>query len=351
MIHNADGLAIKKQLAAKPGISATLDFELTSLPASPDGVAEFSSRGPNVDGSIKPDLVAVGSDFYTASSNPDGPPAYAIVSGTSFSTPLVAGAAALLKGARPGLTSAQYRSLLINTATNVTSRVQESGAGSLNMLGAMQSTFTLAPTSLSFLTGGASPNLAKTLTISNIGTQQETYNLTVAARDSGPAPTLGTQSLTIDPGKSADVQVRFSATGLTAGQYEGFVKVSGTVSGTEERAPYWYAVPSDTPARITLLNAQLFDPATDNLWRAGSRLNDAFDFRITEASGIVLPNVQPTVTAESGGGTIISTTSLNRQIPGLFRVSLQLGPRSGTANIFRIKVGSLAPLDITITSR
>src|SRR5205823_14965693 len=60
MIHNADGLAVKRQIAAKPGITATLDFELTSLPASPDGVAEFSSRGPNVDGSIKPDLVAVG---------------------------------------------------------------------------------------------------------------------------------------------------------------------------------------------------------------------------------------------------------------------------------------------------
>jgi len=216
------------------------------------------------------------------------------------------------------------------------------------MLGALRSTFALAPVSLSLLTGGANPNLSRTLTISNLGTQQETYTLTVAPRESGPAPTLGTNSVTIDPGKSADVQVRFAASGLTAGQYEGFVKVSGTVSEIEERAPYWYAVPSETPARVTVLSALLFDPSAQDLWKVGARINDAIEFRVTDPSGIVLPNVQPTVTVESGGGTIIGTASLNRIFPGVFSVTVRLGTRRG-ANVFRVKVGELPPLDVTIT--
>ena len=120
MIHNAEGLAIKEKLAAQPGLDATLDFSLTSLAADPDGIAAFSSKGPNVDGSVKPDMVAVGTDVYTAtSSSPGDPPSYLIEFGTSISTPMVAGAAAVLKAGRPGLTAAQYRSLLINTASPI----------------------------------------------------------------------------------------------------------------------------------------------------------------------------------------------------------------------------------------
>jgi subtilisin family serine protease len=63
-------------------------------------IASFSSYGPNAAGCIKPDLSARGlSDtLVSASGNPN---AYTTGSGTSFSTPLVAGLATCLLQARP----------------------------------------------------------------------------------------------------------------------------------------------------------------------------------------------------------------------------------------------------------
>jgi len=351
MISSADGVSVKGKLSSNPSINASLDFNLASIAASPDGVAEFSSKGPNVDGSIKPDLVATGTDFYTATekTTPDGelygPTGYIIVDGTSFAAPLVAGAAAILKGARPGLTAPQYRSLIINTASPITSRVQQSGAGSLNVEAAMRSTVALAPTSLSFKIGGPDPKLSQTLTLTNIGNSAESYSLSVAPRDSGPAPTLALSTVTVDPGKSVAVPVSFTATGLTAGQYEGFVKIQGTNSGIVERAPYWYAVASDVPANISVLYVN-GDGGEQPL--AGARLTNAIYFRVTDASGVVLPNAQPAVEVVSGGGSVTSTASLDRQYPGVFGVSVRLGTRRGD-NLFRITLGNLDPIDVIIT--
>ena len=62
--------------------------------------ASFSSKGPTVDGRIKPDLAAQGVQVLVAS--PDGDPnAYTRIGGTSLSAPLVAGLAACRMQARP----------------------------------------------------------------------------------------------------------------------------------------------------------------------------------------------------------------------------------------------------------
>src|SRR5258708_40129475 len=89
------------------------------------------------------------------------PNVYILVDGSSFSAPLVAGEAALIKSARPGLTVAQYRSLLINTAaatmtaTGHSPGVQQGGAGILDALAALRSPVPASPRSLSFGAGGA----------------------------------------------------------------------------------------------------------------------------------------------------------------------------------------------------
>jgi subtilisin family serine protease len=65
-------------------------------------VAGFSSRGPTGDGRTKPDVSAQG--VFVACAAGTGVSSYARVNGTSLSTPLIAGLAALLIEARPGWT-------------------------------------------------------------------------------------------------------------------------------------------------------------------------------------------------------------------------------------------------------
>lgn len=77
-------------------------------------IASFSSTGPTNDGRIKPDLVADGVNDYVATV--PGPDTYAYESGTSFSTPITAGIAALILSVRPDYTPMQVIDLLEQTA-------------------------------------------------------------------------------------------------------------------------------------------------------------------------------------------------------------------------------------------
>ena len=81
-------------------------------------VDSYSSRGPTIDGRIKPDLVGpseVSTATYGAASGCSSSVGFA---GTSSSSPHVAGAAALVLEANPTFTPAQVRFLLMSTATD-----------------------------------------------------------------------------------------------------------------------------------------------------------------------------------------------------------------------------------------
>ena len=89
-------------------------------------MAGFSSIGPTTgDAALKPDVLAVGTNVYMAGESYDQSGALfssnrdVVADGTSFSTPLVAGAAALVKQKHPGLTPDQVRSALMTTAANI----------------------------------------------------------------------------------------------------------------------------------------------------------------------------------------------------------------------------------------
>lgn len=78
-------------------------------------MAGFSSDGPTADGRVKPEVCAQGVDTWSVSSGSDTG-AYTTASGTSLSTPLVAGAVACLTDARPGWTVDEMRDHLFTTA-------------------------------------------------------------------------------------------------------------------------------------------------------------------------------------------------------------------------------------------
>ena len=101
---------------------------------SSDGeLATFSSTGPTADGRIKPELVAQGVGVYWADGSTTT--GYLSVSGTSCSTPLVAGAAALVLSAHPELTNMQVRQALLNTATPSSFRTSQNSVYPNNYYG------------------------------------------------------------------------------------------------------------------------------------------------------------------------------------------------------------------------
>jgi serine protease AprX len=109
-----------QQTIGSPG-AATHAFTIGSM-ADPDPsnrgffLANSSSRGPTKDGRTKPDIVAPGYNITAPKANSTN--GYVTHSGTSMSTPFVAGTAALIHDANPSLTPDQIKSIIISTAVN-----------------------------------------------------------------------------------------------------------------------------------------------------------------------------------------------------------------------------------------
>ena len=79
--------------------------------------AFFSSRGPTLDGRIKPDISAPGLVVTSAKANAGGT-AYEPLSGTSQATPFVTGVGLLMLDQRPALTPAEIKSTIMATAVD-----------------------------------------------------------------------------------------------------------------------------------------------------------------------------------------------------------------------------------------
>jgi len=105
---------------------------------SSGSVAPSSSRGPTADGRIKPDLMARGVFAASASGATDS--AFGLSSGTSFSTPLVAGAAALVLEAHPDWTALELREAMKNSASNPCFPNNDRGWGIVDVMAAINFT-------------------------------------------------------------------------------------------------------------------------------------------------------------------------------------------------------------------
>jgi minor extracellular serine protease Vpr len=348
-MNNDQGRKLKAQLAETPDLVVTVN---PTPDVSPNRIVSFSSMGPSTGSlQIKPDLVAVGDHFVTASPvsccSTWGDEAgvaltrgFVAIQGTSFSSPLVAGAAAVLKQSRPGLTVANYRSLLTNTADPLTiaaanDRVAipfEAGTGRLNLSAAQRANAAVTPSTLSF--GGGTRTQAgrtRTLTVTNLGTETDTFTITTEAIADSTQPGVSNASITLEPRASTNVEVTFAGTDLRAGSHHGNLLVQGTKSDVILRVPYWYGVPSTTPGSIAII----VDPEPV----VGARARVPLTFRVTDTSGQALDDVLPEIEPVTTGGTVISVDSAGGS--GLFRAAVRAGSLPGLY-VYRIKAGEVA---------
>ena len=116
------------------GAPADGDMVLTVGATDNQGTrSSFSSVGNTTDNRIKPDVMAMGSSVYTVDPNSSF---YTETSGTSLSTPLAAGAAALVLQARPNASNVMLMNALRNTATNSANPNRTYGWGVVDALAA-----------------------------------------------------------------------------------------------------------------------------------------------------------------------------------------------------------------------
>jgi subtilisin family serine protease len=340
MVSNASGRAIRRLMDDAAGdLTLTLRFQNGAFPADPITVSEFSSRGPSPVARIQPDLIAVGQALYTAAvpgaAEVASDAGYRAVNGTSFSAPLVAGAAAVLKAARPGLTPAQYRSLLTNTAAPIAPNgdplpVLSTGAGMLNLDAALRARATVVPATLSFGAAASSANLFAELRLTNLAQEPETYAITVQPRR-GPPPQPSSANLTLDPGESHSLGVSWNFTDLAPGGYDGFLLLTAASSGATLRVPYWCGVRGDTPAAISAVNLP-------DSGRPGASVR--FFLRVLDAAGLPL-FTEPQVTALNSTADVLGVRLVDSLFPGHWVVDVRLSPVRGL-NRFRVTAGELS---------
>ncbi|HET9693159.1 MAG TPA: S8 family serine peptidase [Steroidobacteraceae bacterium] len=114
--------AALKAYAATANATATINDAAIVYNAAAPFTASFSSRGPLLAGGgdlLKPDVIAPGQDIFAAYSPMVGGLHFNQISGTSMSSPHVAGIAAVLKHRNPSWTPMMIKSALMTTGYDV----------------------------------------------------------------------------------------------------------------------------------------------------------------------------------------------------------------------------------------
>ena len=246
-IDAAAGAALRAALESGANVGVSIaPLRAGSNPAY-GRVAAFSSQGLAFDGGIKPELVGPGVGVVTSApgTNPDGSPRFATVSGTSIAAAAVAGAAALLAQARPGLGPDGLKSTLIGTSDPLPAGSQ---AARLVDLAAAHSAEVAAEPATVSLGAGAHRQV---VVVRNLSPLTRTVSLSV----DGPA-TVHPEQVTIEPGGSRRIVVSASA---DASPPQGAVLLTVHGGGTSIRVPWAgsFEPPGDLVSDVRLSSSTL----------------------------------------------------------------------------------------------
>ena len=282
-IAQEDGEYLLRLGFDQSGISrAPLQLDPARVPI-PDRLAEFSSRGPNQDGAIKPELCAPGVNIFSATilagpfpgvPNMADPSGYTVASGTSMATPHMAGAAALLRQLHPEWSPAFVKAALVNTAVWMQGQggATEQGNGRLDLRAAagvpallVADAQPVQPT-LSFGTvdhQGELTSLVQGLRLIDLAGSGGGYTLHahMATRVRGLSVAVSRKQVTLPQGCGASLQLTLTLDGqsLADGAYYGFVTATG--QGTTLRLPFFLSTTGAAPTG-TGINAHVSSVVT-----------------------------------------------------------------------------------------
>ncbi len=260
-LQNTDYTALHAY-AGTSGATATISKAKMDYSTPAPFTASFSSRGPlRASGDLlKPDLMAPGQDILAAvSPASSGGLEFNLYSGTSMSSPHVAGLAALLKDLHPDWTPMMIKSALMTTAYDIldtgisdATRIFRQGAGHVKPNSAADPGLvfnsswndwlgflcgTQLPTSFCTTTGIPvldpsnfnSPSVAiaalagsqtVTRTVTNVGAKKAEYNVSVTGL-TGLTVSVDPAVFTLNPGQKQKLQITFTQVSAALNEYVG----------------------------------------------------------------------------------------------------------------------------------
>ncbi len=259
-ITAAEGALIDSRLAGGPVTMTWTSQTVTIVNPTGNLISSFSSYGLSPDLALKPDIGAPGGSIN--STYPLELGGNANISGTSMSSPHVAGAVALLLQAKPQTLATRVRDLLQNSADpkawwgnpalGFLDNVHRQGAGMLDIDDAIEATDTgyVLPGKLSLGESQTGPSVQR-LEIRNYLNSPVTYDLSyVNALSTGGVitPSFFASDATVAfssasvtaPGNSraAFTATINPATGPSQGQYGGYIVLTPTDGGRVFRVPF-----------------------------------------------------------------------------------------------------------------
>jgi minor extracellular serine protease Vpr len=271
MIGKNEGAALRASGATT--VSAVATFHEFITEANKDILAGFSSQGPtNVDFAVKPDLTSVGVNVLSSCVSTDpvdcGEAPWAFLSGTSMSTPHIAGSAAVLLQLHDDWSPAQIKSALVNRADLVVKDAATGlhnigptaqGAGRENLSVAADATTWMDPASASFGRVTVGRPTSVTITLFNPTGTDQTFSISTTkftpSTFGGTVPSIwnaGTFSAG-DPAITVPASVMVPANGSTTltvtvsaaqgSTVQGWVNLDGELDNDLHFAYYAHVVP------------------------------------------------------------------------------------------------------------
>ena len=320
-VSDLDGARLRAAMAGSGGsVLVRFSRAVLEVPTTWAGVpSSFSAGGLTPFGhALKPDIAAPGSQVLSSTLPEFAGDQFAVLDGTSFSAPHIAGVAALLLQRHPTWTSQQVKSALMSTAGPVfadSSLTQEAsvlvqGAGLARVAAADKPLIFTDPQSLSFgylnvTTGAASGSIS--VTVSDAGDGAGTWAVEVQPQAASSGATLEAAPVSIGPGGAAVAQfVARAAAGAPAGDNFGFVLLRR--GADVRRIPYAFSVtrPALTGATVVPLRA-----SQSGTTRSGDDRARVYRWPTSPFAVLGLFGVDPSVSDD--GGEKVYALDLPRQ--------------------------------------